>query len=130
MELKRVQSDTAPAAIGPYSQAIVVGDFIFCSGQVGFNPATMQFAADDVQGQTAQALHNLREVLKAAGSDLAHVVKTTVFLSDMGNFKEMNEVYEGVFGEVTETPPARSTIAAKGLPRGALVEIECIAVKP
>lgn len=130
MVLSKVHTNDAPAAIGPYSQAVIVGNFVFCSGQTGFDPKTMQFAADDVQGQTQQVIHNLRAVLRAAGSDLQYVVKTSVFLSDMENFQEMNEVYARIFGEVTETPPARTTIAAKDLPRGALVEIDAIAVRP
>jgi 2-iminobutanoate/2-iminopropanoate deaminase len=103
---------------------------VFCSGQVGVNPATGQFNADDVPGQTQQAIHNLSAVLAAAGTDLAHVVKTTVFLTDIDTFKEMNEVYDGIFGEVTKVPPARSTVGVNSLPRDALVEIEAIAVKP
>ena|SRR5690349_21188266 len=129
MDLKKVETEGAPAAIGPYSQGISVGDFIFCSGQIGLNPKTSQFATDDVQGQTQQAIHNLGAVLQEAGSDLAHVVKTTVFLTDMANFKEMNDVYESIFSEVTQVQPARSTVAVRSLPRGALVEIEAIAVK-
>jgi 2-iminobutanoate/2-iminopropanoate deaminase len=130
MELSKVHTTDAPAAIGPYSQAIIAGNLVFCSGQTGFDPKTMQFAADDVQGQTQQVIHNLRAVLRAAGSDLQYVVKTTVFLSDMENFQEMNEVYARIFEEFTQTPPARTTIAAKDLPRGALVEIDAIAVRP
>ncbi len=121
-----IRTDGAPAAIGPYSQGIIAGDFVFCSGQLGLSPATGQFAADDVQGQTQQALHNLRAVLEAAGSDLAHVVKTTVFLTDMANFSEMNEAYATMF---PGTPPARSTVAVRALPRGGLVEIEAVAVR-
>jgi 2-iminobutanoate/2-iminopropanoate deaminase len=126
MELTRVHSDGAPAAVGPYSQAIVVGDFVFCSGQLGIDPATGQIAADDVQGQAQQALRNLQAVLKAAGSGLSRVVKTTVFLADIECFPAMNEVYATFFGD---PPPARSTIAVKDLPLGALVEIEAVAVK-
>jgi 2-iminobutanoate/2-iminopropanoate deaminase len=129
MELKKVETEGAPEAIGPYSQGITVGDFVFCSGQIGLNPKNSQFATDDVQGQTQQAIHNLCAVLEEAGSDLAHVVKTTVFLTDISNFKEMNDVYEGIFSEVTQIQPARSTVAVRSLPRGALVEIEAIAVK-
>jgi 2-iminobutanoate/2-iminopropanoate deaminase len=125
MELSKVQSDKAPAAVGPYSQAIAVGDFVFCSGQLGIN-STGKITADDVQGQTQQALQNLRAVLQAAGSDLDHVVKTTVFLADMATFQAMNQVYATFFGD---TPPARSTIAVKALPLGGLVEIEAVAVK-
>ncbi|HEC23498.1 MAG TPA: RidA family protein [Chloroflexi bacterium] len=126
MEPRRVESEGAPAAVGPYSQAVRAGDLIFCAGQLGLDPATGQFASEDVQGQTRRALQNLSAVLEAAGSDLAHVVKTTVFLADMGDFKAMNEVYATFFGDV---PPARSTVAVKELPLGGLVEIEAIAVR-
>ena len=125
MELNQVHSDDAPAAVGPYSQAIAGGDFVFCSGQVAID-STGKITADDVQGQTQQALQNLRAVLQAAGSDLDHVVKTTVFLADMETFQAMNQVYATFFGD---TPPARATIAVKALPLGALVEIEAVAVK-
>jgi 2-iminobutanoate/2-iminopropanoate deaminase len=125
MELTQVHSDDAPAAVGPYSQAIAVGDFVFCAGQVGIDQ-TGKITADDVQGQTQQVLHNLRAVLEAAGSDLGRVVKTTVFLADMAHFQAMNQVYATFFDE---TPPARATIAVKALPMGALVEIEAVAVK-
>jgi 2-iminobutanoate/2-iminopropanoate deaminase len=123
---KKVHSDNAPAAVGPYSQAISAGDFVFCAGSLGVDPATREFAGDDVQSQTRQALTNLSAVLEAAGTDMAHVVKTTVFLADIGDFKAMNEVYATFFGE---TPPARSAFAVKDLPLGAQVEIEAIAVK-
>ncbi len=126
MNTNRVQTNDAPAAIGPYSQAVQACELVFCSGQLGLNPATGEFAASDVQGQTCRALENLKAVLEAAGSDLAHVAKTTVFLADMADFKVMNEVY-GMF--FPENPPARSTVAVKALPRGGLVEIEAIAVK-
>ncbi len=126
MQSQKVHSDKAPAAVGPYSQAISVGDFVFCSGTLGIDPATKAFAADDIQGQTQRVLVNLSAILEAAGSDLAHVVKTTVFLSDIDNFKAMNEVYATFFGDA---PPARSTVAVKGLPLDALVEIEAIALK-
>jgi 2-iminobutanoate/2-iminopropanoate deaminase len=125
MELSKVHTDKAPAAVGPYSQAIAVGDFIFCSGQVAIDQ-TGKITADDVQGQTQQALHNLRAVLQAAGSDLNRVVKTTVFLADMETFQAMNQVYATFFGDI---PPARATIAVKALPLDALVEIEAVAVK-
>lgn len=127
MKPEKVHSDNAPAAVGPYSQGISVGDFVFCSGQLGIDPTTGQFITDGVQGQTRRALQNLSAMLEAAGTDLAHVVKTTVFLSDMGDFKAMNAVYAEFFGDA---PPARSTIAVKDLPLGGMVEIEAIAVKP
>jgi 2-iminobutanoate/2-iminopropanoate deaminase len=121
-----VHTDSAPAAVGPYSQAIVMGDMVFCSGQIAIDPAVGKLIEGDVQAQTRQVLTNLRAVLQAAGSDLSHVVKTTVFLSDMGHFKAMNEIYAEFFGDA---PPGRSTVAVAGLPLGALVEIEAIAFK-
>lgn len=127
MEREKVHSDQAPAAIGPYSQGIRAGDWVFCSGQLGLDPTTGRLAAETVEGQTRRALQNLAAVLAAAGTDLAHVVKTTVFLTDMEHFKAMNAVYAEFFGEA---PPARSTVAVKALPLGALVEIEAIAVRP
>lgn len=130
MQLSQVWTNDAPAAIGPYSQAIVVGNFVYCSGQVGIDPTSGQIEADDVQGQTTQAIHNLRAVLKAAGTDLTNVVKATVFLTTMDNFQEMNAVYGSIFSAVSAVPPARSTVAVLELPRGALVEIEAIAVIP
>jgi 2-iminobutanoate/2-iminopropanoate deaminase len=126
MDTNRVQTNDAPAAIGPYSQAVQACELVFCSGQLGLDPATGEFAAMDVQGQTRQALQNLKAVLEAAGSDLAHVAKTTVFLADMADFKAMNEVYGTFF---PANPPARSTVAVKELPRGGLVEIEAIAAR-
>lgn len=126
MQRTQVKTEGAPAAIGPYSQAIVAGDLIFCAGQAGLDPATMKLVEGDVQVQTRRVLENLKAVLEAAGSDLHHVVKTTVFLADMADFKAMNEIYAQHFGD---PPPARSTIAAKALPLGALVEIEAIALK-
>ncbi|MBN1428406.1 MAG: RidA family protein [Anaerolineae bacterium] len=124
--MKCVQTSGAPAAIGPYSQAIQAGDLVFCSGQLGLDPNTGEFAAGDVRGQARRALENLKTVLEAAGSDLAHVVKTTVFLVDMVDFKAMNEIYETFF---PEAPPARSAVAVRELPRGGLVEIEAMAVR-
>lgn len=126
MQRTQVKTEGAPAAIGPYSQGIVAGDLIFCAGQAGLDPATMKLVEGDVQVQTRRVLENLKAVLEAAGSDLLHVVKTTVFLADMADFKAMNEIYAQYFGD---PPPARSTIAAKALPLGALVEIEAIALK-
>ncbi len=126
MDTKRIHTASAPAAIGPYSQAIQACELIFCSGQLGLDPATGEFAADDVQGQTRRALENIKAVLEAAGSDMTHIAKTTVFLADMADFKAMNEVYGTFF---PENPPARSTVAVKDLPRGGLVEIEAVAVK-
>ena len=121
-----LHTDKAPAAVGPYSQAIEANGFIFASGQLPIDPSTNAFAEGGVKEQTRQSLTNARNVLAAAGVDLSHVVKTTVFLSDMDNFAAMNEVYAEFF---KEPYPARSAVAVKTLPKGALVEVECIAVK-
>lgn len=124
--MQALHTDKAPAAVGPYSQAIEANGFIFASGQLPIDPSTNAFAEGGVKEQTRQSLTNARNVLAAAGVDLSHVVKTTVFLSDMDNFAAMNEVYAEFF---KEPYPARSAIAVKALPKGALVEVECIAVK-
>ena len=123
---KAIHTDNAPKALGPYSQAIVAGNMVFASGQVPIDPATDQFVPGGIKEQTRQALTNARNILAEAGTDLAHVVKTTVFLSDMDNFAAMNEVYAQFF---KQPYPARSAVAVKTLPKGALVEVECIAVK-
>ena len=124
--MKAIQTDKAPAAIGPYSQAIEVNGFVFASGQIPIDPATGQFAEGGIQAQTRQSLLNAQAILQAAGTDLSHVVKTTVFLSDMANFAAMNEVYAQFF----QPPfPARSAVAVRDLPKGALVEIEVVAAK-
>jgi 2-iminobutanoate/2-iminopropanoate deaminase len=120
-----ISSPNAPKAIGPYSQAIRVGDFVFCAGQTGLDPATMELVAGGVEAQARQVLTNLKHVLEAAGSGFDRVVKTTVFLTDMANFAAMNAVYAEFF---PENPPARSTIAVAGLPKGGLVEIEAVAL--
>jgi 2-iminobutanoate/2-iminopropanoate deaminase len=125
MTLDVVATAGAPKAIGPYSQGIVVGGFVFTAGQVALDPATGELVVGGIADQTTRALDNLRAVLTAAGSSPAQVVKTTVFLADMGDFAQMNEVYGRFFGNHR---PARSTVAVAGLPRGALVEIEVIAV--
>jgi 2-iminobutanoate/2-iminopropanoate deaminase len=119
-----VASDAAPKAIGPYSQAIRAGEFVFCSGQVGLDASTGELIGGGIEAQTARAIQNLEGVLKAAGLDLTHVVKTTVFLISMDDFPAMNEAYGKFFAG---KPPARSTVAVKTLPKGALVEIEAIA---
>ena len=123
-DLRRVHTDHAPAAIGPYSQAIVVDGWVFCSGQIPLDPATGELVGETIDEQTDQALRNLAEVLDEAGSSLQHVVKTTVFLADMNDFARMNKVYEEHFGEHR---PARAAIQAAALPRFCNVEIECIA---
>ena len=122
---ERIQTENAPAAIGPYSQAIKAGGFVFVSGQIPINPRTGEFVAGGIAEQTRQVLTNLKAVLEAAGSGLDRVVKTTVFLADMKEFSGMNEVYATFFAE---PPPARATVAAAGLPRDARVEIEAIAL--
>ena len=119
-----ISTDKAPGAIGPYSQAIKAGEFIFCAGQIPTDPATGEFVSQDVAEQTKQVLTNLSAVLDAAGSSLGKVVKTTVFLADMGDFAAVNEVYSQFFNE---NKPARATVQAARLPRDARVEIECIA---
>ena len=123
----RVQTEGAPAAIGPYSQAIKVDGFVFVSGQIPIDPKTGEFVPGGISEQTEQVIKNLFAVLTAAGSSLEQVVKTTVFLADMKDFSAMNEVYGRFFSDV---PPARATVAAAGLPRDARVEIEAVAVIP
>lgn len=125
--MKTIQTTKAPAAIGPYSQAVEANGFVFASGQLGINPATGEFVEGDVQTQTRQALTNARAIMNEAGLDLNNVIKTTVFLSDMANFAAMNEIYAEFF---SEPYPARSAVAVKTLPKNALVEVECIAVRP
>jgi 2-iminobutanoate/2-iminopropanoate deaminase len=122
---QRIQTENAPAAIGPYSQAIKAGGFVFVSGQIPIDPQTGQFVAGGIAEQTERVLKNLAAVLEAAGSGLNQVVKTTVFLADMKEFSGMNEVYATFF---PEPPPARATVAAAGLPREARVEIEAVAL--
>lgn len=124
--MKQIHTDNAPKALGPYSQAIEARGMVFASGQVPIDPATDQFVEGGIKEQTRQSLTNARNILREAGTDLTHVVKTTVFLSDMDNFAAMNEVYAEFF---QQPYPARSAVAVKTLPKGALVEIECIAVK-
>ncbi len=128
MQMKTaISTAAAPAAIGPYSQAIRVGDMLFTSGQIPTDPATGNFVAGGIKEQTAQVIENLRAILAQAGVDLTHVVKTTVFLKSMGDFAAMNEVYAKYFAGPGVVPPARSTVAVAGLPKDALVEIECVA---
>ena len=123
---KAISTTNAPAAIGPYSQAIEANGMVFASGQLPIDPATGAFAEGGIKEQTRQSLTNAQNILKEADTDLAHVVKTTVFLSDMDNFAAMNEVYAEFFSQPF---PARSAVAVKTLPKNALVEVECIAVK-
>jgi 2-iminobutanoate/2-iminopropanoate deaminase len=125
--MKPIKTDKAPAAIGPYSQAIDSGcGLLFVSGQLPIDPATGAFPEGGVKEQTRQSLLNASAILQAAGLGLSDVVKTTVFLADMGDFAAMNEVYASFF---TEPFPARSAVAVKTLPKGALVEVECIAAR-
>jgi len=124
MKNTQIATDLAPAAIGPYSQGIKAGAMVFVSGQIPVNPATGELLTD-IAAATRQSLSNLAAVLQAAGGSMEQVVKTTVFLSDMKNFSAMNEVYSEFF---KANPPARSTVEVAGLPKGAVVEIEAIAV--
>ena len=123
--MKNIYTNKAPEAVGPYSQAVEVGEFIFTSGQIAINPAEGKIVAENISEQTEQCCKNLGEVLKAAGSDFNKVVKTTCFLADIADFKKFNAVYEKFF----VSKPARSCVAVKDLPAGALCEIEVVAVK-
>lgn len=127
MSLRPIRTDKAPAAIGPYSQGIVAGGFLFTAGQIALDPATTQVVPGDISAQTERVLNNLSEVLAAAGASWRHVVRTTVYLADMSDFPAMNDVYARMLGDAR---PARSTIQAAGLPRGVLVEIDAIAELP
>ena len=122
---KVISTEHAPKAIGPYSQAIIAKGFAFLSGQIAIDPSTNQLIEGDVAAQTERVLENLRGVLEACGTSMANVVKTTVFLKDMGEFAKMNEVYGRYFHS---DPPARATVEAARLPRDVRVEIECVAV--
>lgn len=126
MPREQIATASAPAAIGPYSQAIATGELVFASGQIALDPASGQMVGDDVRAQTRQVLRNVQAVLEAAGSSLDRVVKTTVFLTQMSDFAAMNEVYGDTF---KIEPPARSTVAVAELPRGARVEIEVVALR-
>ncbi|MBS6864979.1 MAG: RidA family protein [Oscillospiraceae bacterium] len=122
---KKIQTPNAPAAIGPYSQAVQAGGTIYVSGQLPINPATGEFAGADIRAQARQSLENIKAILAAAGTDMAHVVKTTVLLQDMADFAAMNEVYAEYF---SEPYPARAAFQVAKLPKDALVEIEAVAV--
>ncbi|MBN2467162.1 MAG: RidA family protein [Deltaproteobacteria bacterium] len=119
-----IATDKAPAAIGPYSQAVKADGFIFCSGQLGIDPVTGMLVGDDIESQTRQVLNNIRALLGACGLDLTTVVKTTIFLADLDNFPVVNAIYGKEFGDHT---PARATVEVSRLPLDALIEIECIA---
>jgi 2-iminobutanoate/2-iminopropanoate deaminase len=125
MQRTQISTSSAPAAIGPYSQAIRCGQFVYTSGQIPLDPTTGELIGEDVETQTHRVLQNLRSLLASANSSLSQVVKTTVFLTDMSNFAAMNAIYATYFTGVT---PARSTVAVVELPRKALVEIECVAL--
>jgi 2-iminobutanoate/2-iminopropanoate deaminase len=125
MNRKIVATDKAPGAVGPYSQAVCAGDFVFTAGQIPLDPATGQMVEGGIEVQARQALTNVSAVLEAAGTSLSNVVKTTVFLADMGEFQAMNSVYAEFF---PEAPPARSAVQAAALPLGARIEIETIAI--
>lgn len=124
--MKAIHTDNAPVAIGPYSQAIEVNGFVFASGQIPIDPKTGNFVEGGIKEQTRQAIVNAGNILKAAGTDLSHVVKTTVYLDNMDDFAAMNEVYAQYFSRPF---PARSAVAVKKLPKGALVEVEVLAAK-
>ena len=123
--MKTIHSDKAPKVVGPYSQAIATDNLIFCSGQIGIDPSIGKLV-EGIENQTHQVMKNIREVLKAAGRDLDHVVKTTIFVADMKDYRTVNEIYGSYF---TDHKPARSTVQVAGLPLGALVEIEMVAVR-
>jgi 2-iminobutanoate/2-iminopropanoate deaminase len=125
MNRETIATDKAPAAVGPYSQAVRVGDFVFTAGQIPLDPKTGQMVEGSIEAQTRQALTNLSAVLEAAGTSPANVVKTTVFLADIGDFQAMNGIYAEFF---PDAPPARSAVQAAALPLGARVEIEAVAV--
>jgi 2-iminobutanoate/2-iminopropanoate deaminase len=122
--MKSIVTNNAPAAIGPYSQAIEVNGFVFASGQLPIDPETGNFPEGGIKEQTTQSIKNAQKILEAAGTDLKHVVKTTVYLANMSDFAAMNEVYSLFF---TEPFPARSAVAVKDLPKGAMVEVEVLA---
>lgn len=124
--MKQISTQNAPAAIGPYSQAIEVNGFVYASGQLPIDPATGAFPEGGVKEQTRQSLLNVKVILEEAGLALSNVVKTTVYLADMGDFAAMNEVYSQFFAQPF---PARSAIAVKALPKGALVEVEVVAAR-
>ena len=124
--MKKIVSTTdAPAAVGPYSQAVRVGQFVFTAGQIPLDPKSGVIVSEDIGEQTRRVLDNLTAVLKAENLTFKHIVKTTIFLTDLGDFQTVNEIYAGYFSEL---PPARSTVQVSALPKGARVEIECIAV--
>jgi 2-iminobutanoate/2-iminopropanoate deaminase len=122
----RIQTREAPAAIGPYNQAIMVGDTVYCSGQIAIDPQTGHLLSSGIEGETEQVLKNLKAVLHAADLDLRHVVQCRVYMTDINDYGQVNEVYASFFGE---DAPAREAVQVAALPRGARLEISCIAVK-
>lgn len=126
MEKKVIKTENAPAPIGPYNQAIQYGDMLFVSGQIAIDPATGNLVEGDIQNETRMVMKNLEAVLKEAGMDFSNVIKTSIFLMDMGQFAQVNEVYAEYF---TENPPARETVQVAGLPKGVNVEISLVAGK-
>ncbi len=126
MSKKIIHTDHAPKAVGPYSQAVQLGDFLFCSGQIAIDPRTQEVFTGDIKKQTEMVLANIEAVLAQAGLNFGHIVKTTIFLTSMNDFATVNEVYAQKF---TSAPPARSTVAVAGLPKGVNVEIEVLAHK-
>jgi len=126
MTVQKIETTEAPAAIGPYSQAVQAGGLVFLSGQIPLEPATGELVAGGIEAQTRQVMSNLAAVLAAAGLDYACLVKTTIYLVDLGDFATVNSIYAECFGTV---PPARATVQVAALPKGALIEIEGIAVK-
>ncbi len=125
MEKREVKTDKAPKPVGPYSQAVTAGDFVFCSGQIAINPQTGELVIHDVESETKQVMENLKAVLASAGSSLDRVVKTTIFLKNIDDFVKVNKIYGSYFSAI---PPARSTVQAANLPKDVRVEIDCIAV--
>lgn len=123
---KAIKTDKAPAALGPYSQAVMAGDFLFVSGQIPIDPDTGQIVPGDITAQTGRVMENLKAILTSVGLGFPDIVKTTIFLSDMSDFKKVNETYGGYFGD---DPPARATIEVARLPLDVQVEIECVAYK-
>lgn len=124
MKLEIITTDKAPAAIGPYSQTVKFGNLLFCSGQIPLDPSTGEIVSGDIKAQTERVMNNIASVLSAAGAGFDDVIKTTIYLVDMGDFASVNDIYGRRF---QNHKPARSTVAVKGLPRGALLEIEVIA---
>ncbi len=123
---KIIHTDHAPKAVGPYSQAVMMGDFLFCSGQISIDPKTQEVFTGDITKQTEMVMNNVEAVLKQAGLDFSNVIKTTIFLTSMSDFATVNEIYAKRF---KEAPPARSTVAVAGLPKGVNIEVEVIAHK-